>query len=206
MKPSPAPCLRQSPSLHRWSLITPPDDLCHPIVLPATQNNSGFVSSRMPGQGDEHISCSCPLQTTWNKNMTHDCDEIKPGGHRHYGCFPLKPSVWPRWWSALLFSLSLPLYRWSVRRSSARGSLPRCWGIKRGAPFRWSSSKRCRIARRQKEEKTQIAPGTWGCGFRASSRSSSRRTRLIVRAESKHVQNGASIRHSISERSLEDDA
>lgn len=96
MKPSPAPGLRQSPSLHRWSLITPPDDLCHPIVLPATQNSRGFVSSRMPGQRDEHISCSCPLQTTWNKNMTNDCNqghEIRPGGHAHNGRFPLQPSA-----------------------------------------------------------------------------------------------------------------
>lgn len=96
MKPSPAPCLRQSPSLHHWSLITPPDDLCHPIVLPATQNNRGFVSSRMPGQADEHISCSCPLQTTWNKNMTDDCNqghEIRPAGHAHNGCFLLSCSL-----------------------------------------------------------------------------------------------------------------
>lgn len=163
MKPSPAPGLRQSPSLHRWSLITPPDDLCHPVVLPATQNNRGFVLPRMPGQGDEHISCSCPLQTTWNKNMTDDCDqgyEIRPGGHAHNG---LHPSIWPRWWSALCqlsFSLSLSLYRWSVRRSSARGSLPRCWGIKRGAPFRWNSSKRCRIVQWQREERTRSTPGT----------------------------------------------
>lgn len=97
MKPSPAPGLRQSPSLHRWSLITPPDDLCQPIVLPATQNNRGFVSFRMTGQGDEHISCSCLLQTTRNKNMTNDCDqghEIRPGGHAHNDCFHLQPSVW----------------------------------------------------------------------------------------------------------------